>query len=490
MIVFAYLNKGCMTEYKTPGVYIEEGPALLPSVTQVATTIPTFIGYTQKALDSNNVSLLNKPTRIRSLKEYEIFFGRAANEDNLEVTWVQEQTRGISAKETVSVKFNGPSSKHIMYYALQSYFANGGGSCLIVSVGPFKGISEHTLLLEEMSAGLYASAREEDPTLIVFPEGQNMIESDYYRLQNDALAQCNLLGDRFSILDLHTGNNLLTSGDVSASVASFRKSITHHLKYGAAYFPNIKTIFPYQYHDAAVNIVHMVNKKPGSFNGAALANLKDRENAAYNRSAYTKIKQAIKAFGVVIPPSAAIAGVYVAVDTARGVWKAPANIELKGVLGLTYHVTPTEQSSLNVDAVSGKSINCIRSFNSKGTRVWGARTLAGNDNEWRYIPVRRFVNMVEESCKKASAQFVFKPNDTQTWTKVKAMIENYLTILWRQGALAGAKSEAAFYVACGLNQTMTAQDVLNGNLIVEIGMAVIRPAEFILLRFSIKMQPR
>ncbi|WP_114790293.1 phage tail sheath C-terminal domain-containing protein [Niabella yanshanensis] len=477
-----------MTRYKTPGIYIEEGPVLLPSVTQVATAIPAFIGYTQKALDSNNVSLLNQPTRITSLKEYETFFGKAANEDNLEVIWVQQQAAGVSTKETISVKFNGPSSKHVMYYALQSYFANGGGHCLIVSVGPFKEISGQRLSLEEMSAGLYALAREEDPTLIVFPEGQNMVESDYYRLQNDALTQCNLSGDRFSILDLHTGNNLLTSGDVSASVASFRKSITHHLKYGAAYFPNIKTIFPYQYHDAAVDIVHMVNKKPGSFNGAALANLKNRENAAYNRSAYTKIKQAIEAFGVVIPPSAAIAGVYVAVDTARGVWKVPANIELKGVLGLTYHVTPTEQSSLNVDAVSGKSINCIRSFNSKGTRVWGARTLAGNDNEWRYIPVRRLFNMVEESCRKASGQFVFEPNDAHTWVKAKAMIENYLTILWKRGALTGTKPADAFYVACGLNQTMTAQDVLNGNLIVEIGMAAIRPAEFIILRFSVKMR--
>ncbi|MCH5716191.1 phage tail sheath C-terminal domain-containing protein [Niabella hibiscisoli] len=114
--------------------------------------------------------------------------------------------------------------------------------------------------------------------------------------------------------------------------------------------------------------------------------------------------------------------------------------------------------------------------------------MAGNDNEWRYVSVRRFFNMVEESCKKASGQFVFEPNDANTWVKVKAMIENYLTVLWRQGALAGAKPEHAFYVACGLNQTMTAQDILEGKLIVEIGMAAVRPAEFIILRFSHKMQ--
>ena len=114
--------------------------------------------------------------------------------------------------------------------------------------------------------------------------------------------------------------------------------------------------------------------------------------------------------------------------------------------------------------------------------------MAGNDNEWRYVSVRRLFNMVEESVKKATEQFVFEPNDANTWVKVKAMISNYLTVLWRQGALAGAKPEHAFYVACGLGATMTAQDILEGKLFVEIGMAAVRPAEFIILRFSHKMQ--
>ncbi|HLU88485.1 MAG TPA: phage tail sheath C-terminal domain-containing protein, partial [Cyclobacteriaceae bacterium] len=120
--------------------------------------------------------------------------------------------------------------------------------------------------------------------------------------------------------------------------------------------------------------------------------------------------------------------------------------------------------------------------------VWGARTLEGNSNEWRYISVRRFFIMVEESAKKATFPFVFEPNDAKTWIKVRAMLENYLSLLWRQGALAGAKPEHAFFVRCGLGQTMTAQDILEGRLIVEIGMAAVRPAEFIILRFSHKLQ--
>ena len=188
-----------------------------------------------------------------------------------------------------------------------------------------------------------------------------------------------------------------------------------------------------------------------------------------------------------MPPSGAVAGIYAAVDNARGVWKAPANVSLSNVIGPAVSFKASELDALNVDAVAGKSINAIRSFTGKGTLVFGARTLAGNDNEWRYVPVRRFFNMVEESCKKSTEQFVFEPNDANTWVKVQGMIENFLTTLWRAGAMQGAKPEHAFYVAVGLGKTMTSLDILEGRLIVEIGMAVVRPAEFIILRFSHKL---
>lgn len=188
-----------------------------------------------------------------------------------------------------------------------------------------------------------------------------------------------------------------------------------------------------------------------------------------------------------LPPSGAVCGVYARVDNLRGVWKAPANESLNSVTGPVTNVTAEAQGGMNVDPTAGKSINIIRSFIGKGTLIWGARTLAGNDNEWRYVSVRRFFNMVEESSKKASEQFVFEPNDANTWVKVQGMIENFLTSMWRAGALQGAKPEHAFYVAVGLGKTMTALDILEGRMIVEIGMAVVRPAEFIILRFSHKM---
>jgi len=202
---------------------------------------------------------------------------------------------------------------------------------------------------------------------------------------------------------------------------------------------------------------------------------------------YKNILNGVSNSMTVMPPSGAVAGVYALVDRTRGVWKAPANVSLSNVLAPATVFTATQLDNLNVDAVAGKSVNAIRYFTGKGTLVFGSRTLAGNDNEWRYVPVRRFFNMVEESCKKSTEPFVFEPNDANTWVKIQGMIENFLTTLWRQGALQGVKPEHAFYVAVGLGKTMTSLDILEGRLIVEIGMAVVRPAEFIILRFSHKL---
>ncbi len=220
----------------------------------------------------------------------------------------------------------------------------------------------------------------------------------------------------------------------------------------------------------------------GSVTTSNLDALEATDNALYNR-----VKAEIGQVPVILPPSSGMAGIYARTDNTRGVWKAPANVGMNYVIKPTVHISHEEQEDLNVHG-TGKSINAIRTFAGKGTLVWGARTLAGNDNEWRYVSVRRFFNFAEESIKKATEQFVFEPNDANTWVKVKAMITNFLNLQWRAGALAGPTPDKAFYVNVGLGETMTAQDILEGNMFVEIGMAVVRPAEFIILKFSHKMQ--
>ncbi|HMQ68027.1 MAG TPA: phage tail sheath C-terminal domain-containing protein [Ignavibacteria bacterium] len=458
---------------KTPGVYVNEIPSFPPSVAQVATAIPAFIGYTQKALDADGDTLENIPTVIYSMLEYETYFGKAENEADINadvvITTNSGQIISLSAKATI----NTPSANN-MYYCLRSYFDNGGGKCYIVSVG----VTGGAISLGDLEDGRDILEAYDEPTLILFPEGQSLSDTDYYSLVSGAIDQCAKLQDRFTIIDVHTQGNT-TENSITGFRTAFTKS--DNLNYAAAYYPNLKTTYDYSYTDAAVDV--SIDTDGGGPVATTLDTLITTQS-----SVYFAVRDAISKLSPVLPPGPAVAGIYAKVDGSRGVWKSPANVSVNSIYDVTDTVTDQEQESMNVDVTGGKSVNAIRTFAGRGILIWGARTLAGNDNEWRYVSVRRFFIMVEESCKKASAQFVFEPNDANTWIKVRAMIENYLTNLWRQGALAGAKPEHAFYVRIGLGQTMTAQDILEGRMIVEIGMAAVRPAEFIILRFMHKMQ--
>lgn len=635
------------TAYKTPGVYIEEISKFPPSVAQVETAIPAFVGYTDMAVvdgvDYHTEGII-KPIKIGSLPEYEFFFGGAPQPTTVEIE--------LNSDDTVKkAKVNGVN---LLYDSVRMFYTNGGGDCFIVSVGDHNSLASD-VDKQELLDGLASLEKEDLPTLLVIPEAVHLSAAEAGEVHAAMLAQCNKLQDRFAVLDIVAGNEDITP--TTDPVADFRNNVgMNFLKYGAAYYPWIRTTLPfivdyetivggtYTKEGAAVaNIKALFNSNligsidnistdiatqstltiptPGTINNrAALATFangmydfanaffnltltdndaSDKNSAAgihakfvaadsnfhgllttlydynhfsqaansdapspgwdnpliaddfnadfspltfaapttdrndiftatttavnaapyftalnnklkklvadyYNEltasrlnrtetlrevdAVYRGIVDAIKAQGVVLPPSGAVVGIYAMVDENRGVWKAPANVSIAAVKGPAVHVTHEDQESLNIDTEAGKSVNAIRSFTGKGTLIWGARTLAGNDNEWRYVPVRRFFNMVEESVKKATAQFVFEPNDANTWVKVRAMIENFLVLQWRAGALAGAKQEHAFYVRVGLGQTMTAQDILNGYMHVEIGMAVVRPAEFIILKFSHKMQ--
>jgi phage tail sheath protein FI len=471
--------------YKTPGVYVEEISTAPPSIAQVETAIPAFIGYTEKATRKAQ-SLSEIPTRISSLLEYEEFFGGPQSETGIEVTLRQTiDARDSVTAESLLVTNNEPS-KYILYYSLQSFFANGGGPCYIVSVGAYT--EQENLDVSRFEAGLAALEKEDEPTLIVFPEAQRGLTANksagHFTLINKALARCEQLQDRFVIMDTHQSGEALTASSVIDYANAFRSGVTSAAtRYGAAYMPNLQAVLAYSYAEGDVSIRHRVTRSgkemDGDLDDITLAAVKD-----VNGGLFSQIKAEISSLPVTIPPSGAMAGVYARVDDTRGVWKAPANVGLIGVSGLTLDISDEVQEHLNVDPAAGKSINAIRAFADRGILVWGARTLDGNDEAWRYVPVRRFCNMVEESIEKATGTFVFEPNDKNTWAKVRAMIENFLLLQWRAGALAGAAAEQAFYVNIGLGETMTALDILEGRMNVEIGMAVVRPAEFIILTFS------
>lgn len=475
-----------MPNYKTPGVYIEEIPKFPPSVAQVETAIPVFIGYTERAgitgapIPTATISgnVVTEAKRITSLLEYETYFGKGPLE-TLTVN-IKEAFTGTTLTSRVIEASVAAPTRHTMYYHMQMYFSNGGGPCYIISVGNTQAASiDKAALL----AGLEMAKRYDEPTLIVFPQANRLaVNSDMYDIYDTALQQAADLKDRFVVMDCYNDDPAeLRNGTTGIGM--------NNLKYGAAYHPFLRTSLNYLY-DLTV-VASLTLTKQTDSNDGDFADVGETPTAATWASLTTEQQAAVKLevdkLRVTLPPCSTVVGVYAAVDSSRGVWKAPANVSLNMVSGLTKQVTEEEQGGLNIDTTAGKSINVIRAFTGKGILVWGARTLAGNDNEWRYVPVRRFFNMVEESTKKATEAFVFEPNDANTWVKVQGMIENFLTTLWRQGALQGAKPEHAFYVAVGLNKTMTALDILEGRMIVEIGMAAVRPAEFIILRFSHKM---
>ena len=199
---------------------------------------------------------------------------------------------------------------------------------------------------------------------------------------------------------------------------------TDVLKYAAVYFPRIYTgvDFSYKQPGSTTDDNDQSIVIEGFAGGQTLADLKKGSNARV-----LSIKERPFQYpDACYPPHRPVLGIYAQVDNARGVWKAPANVNIDNAIAPQYLITHDEQKDLNVDPVDGKSINVIRKFEGRGPAiVWGARTLAGNDNEWRYIPVRRYFNMVEESTKNATEQFVFEPNDENTWVRVKSMIQNY-----------------------------------------------------------------
>ncbi|KYG03385.1 phage tail protein [Sorangium cellulosum] len=440
-----------MPAYMTPGVYVEEVSTLPPSVAEVSTAVPAFIGYTEKGPQIAQVS---------TMLEYEQLFGGPK---------LASFTVTVDASSQVTGVTRGPDPGFLLYYAVSHYFKNGGGKCYIVSAGDYASPPAK----DKLAAGLSLLEKEDEPTLVVLTDAVSLEAADYHELCQAALAQCARLGDRFAIFDVKKD-----AEPGKKDIDVFRDGIgTSDLAYGAAYYPYLQTSLSYAYADPDVII------QAGAASGVALDTLKASRTAIYQQ-----VKARLAAERVVLPPSAAIAGIYASVDRDRGVWKAPANVSVAAVIGPVLKITSDAQDALNVDPTAGKSINAVRAFTGKGTIVWGARTLAGNDNEWRYISVRRLFIMIEESARKATSFAVFEPNDMTTWLKVKGMIESFLYGLWERGALAGASPAAAYFVNVGLGKTMTNQDILEGRMIVEIGIAAVRPAEFVVLRFSHKMQ--
>ncbi|UII27387.1 phage tail sheath family protein [Fulvivirga maritima] len=489
----------------TPGVYIEEKSAFPSSAVAVATAVPAFVGYTEKAVRDNK-SIKNVPTRITSLGEYHQFFGRGPK-----ITY--EVAEDDEAQFNLTVN---PDTKYNLYNCLRLFFANGGSTCYIVSVGDYSsGVKASELNDVDNEGGIRTLLKEPEPTMLVIPDAVLLEEADCYSLQQDMLQHCGFeMKSRVALLDIYGGHKERTMADDDV-ITKFREGIgINFLQWGAAYYPWLSTTIVsadeinYTNISNADGLAAVLNKEVDDM--VANEAIKEKraelikaeiEQLSSDDADVTSLHQTLSAVSPlykaimaevrsqtnILPPSVGMAGVLSMVDSSVGVFQSPANVSIGSVIKPTVNITHTIQEDLNLP-LNGKAINAIRSFPGKGVLVWGARTLDGNSQDWRYLSVRRTVIMIEQSLKAASEAYVFKPNVVNTWVTVKGMMTNFLTDQWKRGALAGSTPEDAFSVDVGLGVTMTPTDVLDGIMRITVKLAVTRPAEFIVITFQQQMQ--
>lgn len=545
-----------MAQLKTPAVYINEIPGFTNSVVEVETAVPAFIGYTEKATQGSR-SLKNLPFRISGMSEFLTYFGgapktqfdiadnpvfdtSAATPNRSSFVFTEPNAQPIANAEADTYQAH---TRYYLYYSLQLFFDNGGGSCFIVSVGSYA----DAIKRDDLQAGLTALIAEPVPTMIVAPDSMSLSRQDHIALSAQILMHCSKLKSRVAILDLFGGETAINADP--SPIDAFRNGIgTVGLDYGAAYYPWIET-----------SIVEADDIDPSYLTPAALTTVVGKLNDYVKSIADPKGQAVLQNFVThltlapapalpvgggganppapnpapapapnpapapapapvapqpppvtpvqahqallntvpfyrplmnalldqvnLLPPSGAIAGVYARTDFTRGVFKAPAGTSILSAVKPMIAVTDDDQQDLNVP-LDGKAVNAIRTVPGYGVMVWGARTLNGNSQDTRYVNVRRTLIMLEQSIKAAAQAFMFEPNTATTWVSVESMISNFLTNQWKAGALFGATPAQAFSVGVGLGVTMTADDILDGYLNVLVKVAVVRPAEFIVLTFQ------
>ncbi len=480
--------------FQTPGVYVQEVSLQTLSIAQVETAIPAFIGYTEKSI-SQGIQVLNTPTRINSFLEFEQIFGKAfPSKFEIVPAFPADPFQINFNNQPKSISFL-PNQQGFLYFSVKAFFENGGRTCYIVSVGNYGGNGNLIIEKSALISGISNLENETEPSILVIPDAV-ILSSDAFEVYQQMLAHCGAKKNRFAILDIPEGYQTLTSGD--NPISEFRKRIgNHHLAFGAAYYPWLYSSIASDPSLEILDHFELLDHKQILPEPSPLTFLNSIPKLAENNlhqgpksfdPTYLTLKEGIQKKLGLLPPSGFIAGVYARIDRERGVWKAPANVSLNGVIQPAILMSASDQENLNLDPTTGKSINVIRSFPGKGILVWGARTLAGNDLEWRYISIKRTVMMIEDSIRLGLQTFVFEPNDANTWVRIKSMVENFLTQLWQNGALMGNKPEHAFGVKIGLGETMTNQDILEKRMIMTVLLALVRPAEFIVISFNQKME--
>jgi phage tail sheath protein FI len=417
-------------EYRSPGVYVEEVPSAVQAIAGVGTSTAGFIGVVPDTIAIPSPNPNYNPTQDSSPENLPYTTTSFAVSDRVKAGEVKLCTNFSDFKRFFG-DFSTDAGQNTLAHAVYGFFNNGGTRCYVV-----RAVRESDITANFLQQTFEAI----DEIAIVAAPG---IIDDAVR---DAIvAHCaQATQDRFAILDspevveANTQTTGVSFPDLTKLDPTNEQSILpNNSNYAAFYFPWIQVF------DPASRITQP--------NG--------------NGRKY-------------VPPSGHIAGIYARVDSTRGVHKAPANEPIFGALGLKYSLSRNQQDGLNPQGV-----NCIRDINGN-IRVWGARTLGGDQNgEFRYINVRRLLLFLRESIDEGTQFAVMEPNDRSLWAKITRNVSAFLTTVWRSGALFGATPQEAFYVRCD-ETTNTPEDRELGRVITEIGVAVVRPAEFVIFRLS------
>lgn len=516
---------------QSPGVYINEQNAFPNSVIAVPTAVPAFIGYTPQAFYAGK-SYTNVPTKITSLAEFRAIFcypdpaspARPAKQYSPEYYVVQQNARADDKNDMLINNVNysilpDPNTIYYLYNSIKLFYMNGGGDAYIVSVGTYGPPSHQPMtigtpminpnvVLAELEAGLALLLNEQEPTMYICPEATLLSVAENAILMQSMLAQSQQMQTAICIFDIIGARNP-DPVRYTEDIATFRSHTGDQgLNYGVAYYPFVCTTIMDNQDTDYTNLfggnVQLLEpllnpaSNPDPAAASVLSKIQNPSGSPLSVDQYhTQLLLLSRTYKLIIdyivndinilPPSGGMAGVMTLTDSQSGVWQAPANTSITGVVDLTIKISDSQQSGLSIDPVSGKSVNAIRSLNGAGILVWGARTLDANSQDWRYISVRRMMIMLEQSCKLAAQAYVFQPNVKNTWEAVKAMINSFLNTVWTGGGLQGAKSADAFSVACGLGITMTAEEVLNGIMNVVVQVAIVHPGEFMVITIRQEM---
>lgn len=518
---------------RTPGVFITETEGFGGSIVGVSTAVPCFIGYTGQARDDHGRDCLLVPQKLGSQADYEMTFGGACPR-SFYLADVGAQAVAATDRICGTVSIDGAHQYQLveagdgrfnLHDAIRLFYDNGGGECWVVSCGDYGGRPTPAALLQ----GLAVGAALVGPSMVAIPDAMLLAEAEAAEVVAAMLAACAGTQDRMALLDVW-GTEDADPHDWAPVVARFREGLQaaapDALQFGAAYFPPlatsltsasdidltsfatdpgriagfkaafvqaIETFYPPRGDEAGpiaadANGVALYRAFVEPLGGGAALDPKQWAQAlGAALPGFGRLTTAIAAILNPSPASGAIAGVWATNDTVRGVWNAPANLAIASAIAPVLPIGDDQQSNLNTPA-DGLAVNAIRAFAGQGLLVWGARTLDGNSNDWRYIPVRRTIIYIEQSVKLALAAFAFQPNAAPTWASVAAAIESFLHQLWAAGGLVGSNPADAYQVQVGLGSTMTSEDVLNGIMRVQIMVAVAHPAEFIAISVEQQMQ--